>query len=176
MLNLEKLKALAEAQPVKEWSRREAGMSSYARKPMFVVDGPEAVSDYESWGFTRAAASYIEAASPAAVLELIAEVEHARLVRFLHGEKATLHWRRLEEDRNGLVAALERVRDQLKAAGAEGATESDMRQGLCAALALAEQALPVLPAPPLTSRLREKLQAMQKSAGDAGDAGGSDRG
>lgn len=78
MADIEKLKALAEAQPVKEWSRREAGMSSYARKPMFVVDGPEAVSDYESWGFTRAAASYIEAASPAAVLELIAEVERLR--------------------------------------------------------------------------------------------------
>ena len=80
MADIEKLKALAEAQPVKEWSRREAGMSSYARKPMFVVDGPEAVSDYESWGFTRAAASYIEAASPAAVLELIAEVERLRHV------------------------------------------------------------------------------------------------
>lgn len=165
MANIKTLKTLAEA--------ARAGNAQYG--------------DPDDWqpgfGLSVAEQAFAEVASPAAVLELIAEVEHARLVRFLHGEKATLHWKRLEADRDRLAAALERVRDRLKAAGAtlpapepQGTIESALLQGLCIALVLVEQELPVLPAPPLTSRLREKLQAMQEQQRPAGDAGGSDRG
>lgn len=110
--------------------------------------------------------------------KLRAEVKRLRLLELLHGPKAAERWAALAADRDRLAAALERVRDQLRAAGAtlpapepQGTTESALLQGLCIALVLVEQELPVLQAPPLTSRLREKLQVMQKSAGDAGGAG-----
>jgi hypothetical protein len=115
--------------------------------------------------------------------KLRAEVKRLRLLELLHGPKAAEHWAALAADRDRLAAALERVRDQLRAAGAtlpapepQGTTESALLQGLCIALVLVEQELPVLQAPPLTSRLREKLQVMQeqrKPAGGAGGAGGA---
>lgn len=76
MTDYTELKRLAEAQPVKEWSRDSGRQPSMrGRELMFCVEGPEGVSDYEDWGFTRSAASYIAAASPSTILALIAEIE-----------------------------------------------------------------------------------------------------
>ena len=70
------LKRLAEAQPNKEWSRDAEGqLSCSSGQRMYGVKGPQCVSDFEDWGFTREAASFIAAANPAAILELIAENE-----------------------------------------------------------------------------------------------------
>ena len=175
MVDIEKLKALAvRAIPEAEWFEVE----NLARHSN--IDKP--------------AARFIKEASPTAVLELIAEVETLRadntvmrerllLVDFIHGPKAEQRWAALSAECGRRLAALERVRDQLMAAGAtlpapepQGSTESAMRQGLCIALALVEQALPVLPAPALTSRVREKLQAMQVQQKPAGAAGGATHG
>jgi len=92
MSKYDKLKRLAEAQPNKSWSRDSQGrMSHSAKQRMYGVYGPQCVSDYEDWGFTREAASFIAAASPAAILELIAEserlTEQCNLNDMVHGTK-----------------------------------------------------------------------------------------
>lgn len=68
----EKLYRLAKEQPVKIWTLEE-GEESYRCRPkvMFDVNGPEIVPDFETWGYTRSAASYIAAACPANVLALL---------------------------------------------------------------------------------------------------------
>ena len=79
MSKYDELKRLAEAQPNKNWSRdKEGRVSCSSGLRMYGVTGPQCVSDFEDWGFTREAASFIAAASPAAILELIAELEVVR--------------------------------------------------------------------------------------------------
>lgn len=73
---MRELKALAEAQPVQVWTRTRGRRPDMRGQPlMYGVDGPEGVSDYDSWGFTRKAAEYIAAASPATILALLEEIE-----------------------------------------------------------------------------------------------------
>lgn len=75
-IDREKLKALAEAQPVQVWTRTRGRRPDMKGQPlMYGVEGPEGVSDYEDWGFTGKAADYIAAACPATVLALLAEIE-----------------------------------------------------------------------------------------------------
>lgn len=77
--NKAELRRLAEAQPIKEWTREEGELPVMKSSVlMFGVRGPECVSDFEGWGFTRAAASYIAAADPAAVLSLLDENDQLR--------------------------------------------------------------------------------------------------
>lgn len=105
MTNNTELKRLAEAQPVKEWSR-DSGRQPHmpGRELMFFVEGPEGVSDYEDWGFTRSAASYIAAADPAAVLALIAENEQLA--------KTADCWDRLNVQNKALSDSFRAERDQ----------------------------------------------------------------
>lgn len=75
-IDKEKLKALAEAQPVQIWKRTRGRRPDMKGQPlMYGIEGPEGVSDWEDWGFTGKAAEYIAAVSPATVLALLAEIE-----------------------------------------------------------------------------------------------------
>jgi len=78
MIDIKRLGFLAQAQPVKEWKSYYRDQSMYAKKPMYGVQGPGGVSDHEDWGFTRVAASYIAAASPAVMIELLEEIQRLR--------------------------------------------------------------------------------------------------
>lgn len=68
---LEKLKHIAQAQHSKCWERQERGLSMRSGERMFGVCGPQCVSDFEDWGYTREAAGYIAEADPATILDLI---------------------------------------------------------------------------------------------------------
>lgn len=71
-INKQELRGLAEAQPVKKLSRTGGDIPDMGgAERMYYVTGPTGVSDYEDWGFTRSAASYIAAACPANVLALL---------------------------------------------------------------------------------------------------------
>ncbi|WP_439864909.1 hypothetical protein [Pseudomonas antarctica] len=123
MSQYDELKRLAEAQPVKEWSRDGGRQPSMpGRELMFYVEGPEGVSDYEDWGFTRSAASYIAAADPAAILALIAENERnqrmvlsACMSMGAIGESLGLDMDSDGDEMLGMVAELKAERDQLRA-------------------------------------------------------------
>ncbi|RJX83474.1 hypothetical protein [Pseudomonas sp. LS-2] len=107
MNDIQKLKALAEAQPEKVWTHSEGELSMMTGSRMYYVSGPEGASDWENWGFTRRAASFIAAANPAAVLELIAEIERL--------EERNVYW----IDQANAIARGRHIarteRDQLKA-------------------------------------------------------------
>lgn len=126
MSDYSELKRLAEAQPVKEWSRDSGRQPCMpGRELIFYVNGPDCVSDYEDWGFTRSAASYIAAANPAAVLALIAENEGLRVdlksVVRLNNENADLFKEKTDQLRAEIAGlktgyeAYERVNAELKA-------------------------------------------------------------
>jgi len=75
-IDKDKLKALAEAQPVQIWKRtRGRRPDMKGQRLMYGIEGPEAVSDWEDWGFSGKASEYIAAVSPATVLALLAEIE-----------------------------------------------------------------------------------------------------
>lgn len=75
-IDKQKLKALAEAQPVQIWKRTRGRRPDMKGQPlMYGVEGPEGVSDWEDWGFTGKAAEYIAAVNPATVLALLSETE-----------------------------------------------------------------------------------------------------
>lgn len=78
---LARLKRIAEAQINKRWERQEKGLSMNSGARMYGVIGPQCVSDFEEWGFTREAAAYITEADPATVLELIETLSSVTIER-----------------------------------------------------------------------------------------------
>ena len=120
MTDIQKLKALAEAQPEKVWTHSEGELSMMTGSRMYYVAGPEGASDWENWGFTRRAASFIAAANPAAVLELIAEIVRLKGFEVAYKEfsdktdwvQETAHWSELGMHR---ADVLRKRADQLKA-------------------------------------------------------------
>lgn len=102
--NKAELRRLAEAQPIKEWTREEGELPVMKSSVlMFGVRGPECVSDFEGWGFTRAAASYISAADPAAVLSLLDE--NAQLI-----DEVSIYRNYYKAERDKLRAEVEALR------------------------------------------------------------------
>ena len=80
-MNDKELRALAEAAtpgPWKRWKGRASHMAvinKSQQKRMYSVEGPDGVGDYEDWGYTKANATYMAAASPDVVLNLLDRVE-----------------------------------------------------------------------------------------------------
>lgn len=98
MNKYDELKRLAEAQPNKNWSCDKKGqMSCSAQRRMYGVIGPQCVSDYEDWGFTLEAASFIAEADPATILSLIAEVERLTAAHQLSLESHRKTFTQLEQ-------------------------------------------------------------------------------
>ncbi len=78
---LARLKRIAEVQIDKRWERQEKGLSMHSGARMYGVIGPQCVSDFEEWGFTREAAAYIAEADPATILELIGALSAVTIER-----------------------------------------------------------------------------------------------
>lgn len=74
-IDYKRLKHLALAQPNKEWTREEGEPSMTTGERMFYIRGAGGVSCYEHGARDRVSAAYIEAACPATVLALLAEIE-----------------------------------------------------------------------------------------------------
>jgi len=107
MTDIQKLKALAEAATPGPWGAdnshhvgsinaadRHIGMASmYARRPNDITQN-------------LANQDFIAAANPAAVLELITEIERLsermKIVDFVHGPKAEMHWNQLKAENEAL--------------------------------------------------------------------------
>lgn len=145
MSEIQKLKALAEAQPLKEWTHSEGDLSMMTGARMYYVSGPEGASDWENWGFTRRAASYIAAAKPAAVLELIAERDAYRAAlegagyRMLDNmaERGPELARAIGSANATLVMGIQQERDTLKAENEESQSVIDSLAKVLAEIAVA---------------------------------------
>lgn len=77
---MNKLTALIEAAKAATPGRWKVGkkrVSLMSKKPMYSVEGPSCVSDWEDWGFTKESAAFIALANPATILELCALLEKA---------------------------------------------------------------------------------------------------
>ncbi|MGV6396963.1 hypothetical protein ACTUVN_002658 [Pseudomonas caspiana] len=114
MIDYKRLKHLALAQPVQEWRSEEGEPSMMTSERMYHVIGPGGVSCWEHGAHDRVSASYIAAASPAVVLELIAENEamakRVMTIDIVHGPKAELRWIALAAERDALKAECEGLR------------------------------------------------------------------
>jgi hypothetical protein len=86
MSAIQKLKAIAEAQPEKVWRRYEGESSMMTGDRMFYVEGAGSVGCWEHGALDRISVAYIEAACPAAVLELIAQTEEDAMHMRAFGE------------------------------------------------------------------------------------------
>lgn len=142
MTDINELRRLAEAQENKEWVRDDGRLSLENGQRMYGVDGPGYVSCWEDYGFTRAAAAFIAAANPKAILELIAENERLeqelsetelRALKFIHQCNAHVElYRELREERDQLRAEVEGLRSLLAEAASDvadwGAYASDYFQ------------------------------------------------
>jgi hypothetical protein len=97
MTDIQKLKALAEA--AQQWSG-EIGETRWYEAECF-----------KQPYFSKPDAEFIAAANPASVLELIAEIERLsermKIVDFVHGPKAEMHWNQLKAENKRLKTEAE---------------------------------------------------------------------